>query len=106
MKMKAWFTYSGSRDWWNCVMVLENGYAPFGHLCSHPNFAPGDLFFSRPDRMAAFRKLGIELDIQGTCQDIDVPADVLEKNKDESNWREMSDKLKEQLEGESQWLNK
>lgn len=89
--LKAWPTYSGEGDWFDCVLVLENGWAPFGHLCSHPNFAPGDLWLGRPERMAAFKKMGIELVLQPITKDMDVPAEVLAKNKDETNWKHFSE---------------
>lgn len=43
IKLKAWFVYTGNPGWFHCVMILENGFAPACHICSHPNFAPGDL---------------------------------------------------------------
>ncbi len=81
-QMKAWPCYSGNHEWYNCVLVLENGYAPYSHVCSHPYFAPGDLLLGRKDRLALFKLLGIEIIMQPICMDLEVPADVLYRNKD------------------------
>lgn len=93
MKLKAWFAYSGSPGWFHCTMILENGWAPWSHLCSHPNFAPGDLFIGRKERMELFKKLGIEIDLQGIVSTDEVPKEVVEKNKDKNNYRQFSEEL-------------
>lgn len=43
--------------WWYCVGILENGFKFASHLCTHPNFAPGDLYFNRPERIEALKEL-------------------------------------------------
>lgn len=77
-------------------MVLENGWCPFEHICSHPNFAPGDLFFGRAKRQEVFKKMGIEVDVQpGLYKESDLPKEILDKNKEKSNWEEMSKQYEE-----------
>lgn len=61
--MKAFILADGDKDWWNCTLLCEDGWAPFGHLCSHPNYAPGDLWLGRPKRQQAIQELGLTLDI-------------------------------------------
>jgi hypothetical protein len=83
--IKGWFTYAGDRDWYTCVAVLENGHAFATHVCSHPHFAPGDLYYGRPERMAILKVMYPEgIDWQGVVKDTDVPAEVFERNKDEA----------------------
>jgi len=48
-------------EWFYCYGVLENGFGFAQHVCSSPNFAPGDLYFTRSHRINALRELfGIE----------------------------------------------
>ena len=89
-KLKAWFCYAGKPGWYSCTMVLENGWAPFGHICSHPNFAPGDLFYGRPERMAIFKEMGIEIDAQPVCEDKELPPELLQKNKEGVGYEHLS----------------
>lgn len=93
-RLKAWFCYSGDRGFYSCVMILENGWAPFSHICSHPYFAPGDLFFGRSERMKAFKDLGIEIDPQGICKDTEVPEEVYDNNMSKTSYKEMSERYK------------
>lgn len=55
--MKGYFVCDGNRDWWSCWGVLENGFCFGQHVCSHPNFAPGDLYYGRPERIAALKEV-------------------------------------------------
>ena len=90
--MKAWFAYQGSPDWLHCFMILENGWAPFIHICSHPFFAPGDLWFTRKERQAIFSEMGITLDEPiETVRADQIPKEVWEKNQNEENWKALSD---------------
>lgn len=43
--------------WWICNAVLENGFYFGQHVCSSPGFAPGDLYFGRPERIAALEEM-------------------------------------------------
>lgn len=62
--MKAWYVYEGKPEWYHATLLLENGAAPYGHLCSHPCFMPGDLWVHRPERQRQMMRAGITLDIQ------------------------------------------
>lgn len=55
--MKIFFMCDGSRNWWTCHGFLSNGFYFGQHICSHPHFAPGDLLFTRKDRLAALSEL-------------------------------------------------
>lgn len=62
--MKTYFLcdYQGPQ-WWVCYGVLENGFCFGQHICSHPNYAPGDLYFTRKERVEALEKVwGITYD--------------------------------------------
>lgn len=55
--MKMYFVCSGPPNWLTCYGVLENGFVFGSHLCSHPGFAPGDLYFQRPDRIEGLKQV-------------------------------------------------
>ena len=55
--MKGYFVCDGKDDWWVCYGVLENGFCFGQHVCSHPGFAPGDLYTHRPERQAALKEV-------------------------------------------------
>lgn len=55
--MKVFFVCDGSGDWWSCHGVLSNGFYFAQHLCSHPGFAPGDLLYTRSERLSALKEL-------------------------------------------------
>ncbi len=63
--MKAYIIYGGKPEWYNATLIFENGWAPFGHLCSHPCFMPGDLLLHRPERQAVLARMGITTEIIG-----------------------------------------
>lgn len=96
-KLKAYITYGGQHMWYTCTLIAENGMAIAQHVCSHPNFAPGDLWFARPERVEALRKIGVELDVQpGLIQERDLEKTVpglIAKNKDESLWKDMAERF-------------
>jgi len=53
------FNNGGSRDWYDAVLLAEDGTGMGGHICSHEGYMPGDLGClegSRPDRHEGFRK--------------------------------------------------
>lgn len=62
-KVKAWITYSGRPEFWTCSLVLENGYIPCSHICSHPIFAPDDLILGRVHRIEAFKRMGVKIEL-------------------------------------------
>lgn len=37
-------------EWWSCYGLTSHGFMFAQHVCSHPAFAPGDLYFDRPER--------------------------------------------------------
>lgn len=45
------------REWWACDGILSNGFLFGGHVCSHPNFAPNDLYFGRNERIEALKAI-------------------------------------------------
>lgn len=63
--LKAWYVYEGEPSWYTAMLILENGAAPYSHICSDPYFMPGDLWTRRPERQEAMRAAGITLEIQG-----------------------------------------
>ena len=93
-KLKAYIVYGGSHQWYTCTLIAENGWAIAQHICSHPNFAAGDLWFSRPERAEAMKKIGIDLDVQpGLIHDPDLEKTLpglIAKNKDDSFWKELA----------------
>lgn len=103
-KIKGYIYYSGQDQWLNATLVLENGWAPFGHLCSHPLYMPHDLILRRKDRQETLAKMGYEIELVGEPQDQNnIPEDLLALNQDESNYKEMSElynKTKIELFGE------
>ena len=53
------FNNGGSDDWWNGLLLAEDGTCLGGHACSHEGYMPSDLGVldgSRPDRHETFRK--------------------------------------------------
>lgn len=52
------FNNGGSQDWWNGVLLAEDGAGLGGHVCSHEGYMRHDLGIlegSRPDRHEHFR---------------------------------------------------
>ncbi len=91
-KIKAWITWPDGSEfgWYHCTLLLENGWPIYGHLCSSPRFAPGDLWFGRKERQEEWKKAGLELEIVDQCPYSKLPAHVLENNKKEAyvEWAE------------------
>jgi hypothetical protein len=95
-------------DWYSCTGVLSNGFAFGGHVCSHPGYAPGDLYFTRKNRIDALKEIfGFEWDRSET------ETIVVRSKADIPEWwmihAELQEGLKEQyerydsiLKGESQ----
>ncbi len=44
-------------QWFYSYGVLDNGFCFGEHVCSHPNFAPSDLYFRRKERISALQQL-------------------------------------------------
>ena len=76
-------------DWWTCYGVLSNGFNIGNHLCSHPNFSPGDLYGSRPERKKALMEIfeiepdTLSIDILKIRSKEDIPEWWDRTNKDE-----------------------
>jgi len=85
-KIKAWITWpDGSKyGWFNCQLILENGWPIYGHLCSSPGFAMGDLWEHRKERQEEWKSKGLELEIVASVPNSELPAHVLENNKTEA----------------------
>lgn len=92
--LKAWFIYYGNPGWFHCVMIFSNGWVPFGHLCSHPNFAPGDLWIGRKERMEIVEKMGIKVEIQPGVHEggqfLLSHPDVDQNHKNKENWEALN----------------
>jgi len=91
-RIKAWITWpDGSRPgWYHCQLLLENGWPMYGHLCSEPGFALGDLWGRRKERQNEWAKNRLELEIVDQVPYSQLPAHVLENNKKEAyvEWAE------------------
>lgn len=79
-KIKAWITWPDHYvpGFCYCVLILENGFVPYGHLCSNPDFALGDLWTRKPERQKVWLEKKLELEIVGCCPDAEVPPHVVE----------------------------
>lgn len=44
-------------QWWVCYGFLDTGFCFGEHICSHPGFAPSDLYFGRLERVLAMKEL-------------------------------------------------
>lgn len=44
-------------QWFVCYGILSNGFCFGQHICSHPSFAPSDLYYTRGNRIDALKKL-------------------------------------------------
>src|SRR5271169_6379923 len=44
-------------EWFMSYGVLSNGFCFGQHICSHPGFAPGDLYFNRLKRRTALKDI-------------------------------------------------
>lgn len=94
-KIKAYIIYGGSPDWYNATLIFENGWAAFGHLCSHPCFMPGDLWLHRKERQDILTEMGYEVELVGDpiagSNNPLVPEGLTEKNASDVNWKEMAE---------------
>ena len=101
-KIKAYIVYGGSPEWYNATLIFENGWAAFGHCCSHPCFMESDLWESRKERQDILTKMGYEVEIHHEifAGSDAVPKFLLEKYQDESNYKEMADEY-DRIEKES-----
>ena len=81
--MKCYFVYDGKGDWFNCTAIMEDGWAFAGHLCSHPNFAPGDLYYGRPQRIEILKRMFPGIDFQfELISAVNLPKDILKLNQE------------------------
>ncbi len=82
--MKMYFICSGEKDWWSCHGVLSNGFFFGQHICSHPNFSPGDLYSNRTNRKNALKELfgidedTVERELIVVNKREDLPIEILE----------------------------
>lgn len=76
-KLKLFFIYNESQTmakWFHCTAVFENGWVLATHICSHPSFAPIDLWGRREERHAVLKEMGIEVEpVQDLINDDDLP---------------------------------
>lgn len=84
-KVKGWITWPDVFDfgWCHCQLILENGWPLYGHLCSAPNFALGDLWNCRKERQKEWEEKGLELEIVASVPHSKLPSYILENNKNE-----------------------
>lgn len=97
-KLKMYFVcrYDGPQ-WWYCMGLLSNGFHFADHVCSSPSFAPGDLYFTRQNRITALRKV-FDIDPQTIETEvflIKVKADVPEWWERLANTQSVQDELKD-----------
>ena len=87
-KIKAYITYSGSPDFWTAQLIFENGWSAFSHLCSSVRFMEIDLWEKRDCRQKILEQMGYEVEIVGEPDPggKGLPAWLLEKHNDESNY--------------------
>ncbi len=75
-----------------CYGILSNGFCFGTHLCSHPSFAPSDLYYRRTERISALESLfGVRFD-QG-----DYIMHVIESKADIPEWWDAQAELQEGL---------
>lgn len=80
--IKGYFVWQGQNQWLDCYLILEDAFCPASHICSHPSFAPGDLYFSRPERIEILKRMYPEgIDWQPLVRAADLPADFLARIK-------------------------
>lgn len=91
--IEAYIVYGGSREFWSATLVLENGWAAFGHICSAPGFMPGDLLLHRPERLKVFEAMGYKVEIVGEpiAGSDNSPGWLLERHRDKSQWQSFAD---------------
>ena len=75
------------------LLVMETGEHLASHLCSHAGFAPGDLYYDRPERIKKWEKRFGEIEVK-FIDEVDITEDELvERNK---KWYEQQEKEKTQ----------
>lgn len=82
-KVKGWITWPDGAEvgWFHCQLVLENGWPMYGHLCTVPGYAMGDLWERRTERQEEWQKAGLELEIVDQVPHSKLPPEVMENNK-------------------------
>lgn len=76
-------------EMWACSMVFENGAAMFGHLCSAPGYAYGDLWGRRKKRQDILSMMGyqvVEIEVLEK-----LPKEILERNRDHKSYKGFMD---------------
>jgi hypothetical protein len=102
MTLKMYFVCEDrGPQWFYSYGILSNGFCFGEHLCSHPDFAPGDLYFRRKERIAALREMfGLDpdtLQTEGSLPEmfvIKTKADIPEWWGRLANTKEVQDELK------------
>lgn len=79
-------------QWFYSYGVLSNGFCFGQHICSHPDFAPGDLLLNRSDRKEALKKI---FDIEPTEDNQELF--VVNTKKDIPSWWMEQEKLQDSL---------
>lgn len=94
--MKAYIVYEEFGEDYLASLVLENGWVAFSHICSHSIYMAGDLFLNNRGRKNVFEAMEVNIEIEGrpiSKSDSSLRW-LIEKNKDESCWREFADEYK------------
>lgn len=91
--MKMYFVCENQGPgWFYSYGILDNGFCFGQHVCSHPDFARGDLYFTRINRIAALRELfGVD------PKTIETETIVVNSKADIPSWWAEHDKLQESL---------
>ena len=75
------------------LLVMETGEHLASHWCSHAGFAPGDLYYDRPERIKEWEKRFGEIEVK-FIDEVDITSDeLIERNK---KWYEQYKKEKTQ----------
>ena len=92
-KMKGYIYYGGDPQFYIAYLILENGMVCYEHLCSHPNFMPGDLWQGRPERHAEWERIGYELDLDTEPKELPLPDELKKKNQHPDGHKEFAELL-------------
>lgn len=91
--LRAYIVYGGSRDMLHAMLIFENGWAAFGHMCSHPGYMPGDLIVNRSERQAILAEMGYRVELAGEpiAGSDNAPDWLLAAHKNKAGWEPMAD---------------
>lgn len=83
-------------QWWVSYGFLENGFCFGQHVCSHPSYAPGDLYFTRKERIEALEKLwGVSAEeAKNNCETV-----LVRNAEDVPDWFKEAQKKQDDLKG-------